>query len=255
MVFGRRLSYPGSKLKLFLTLRDTLTKSKVNITSPGVVKIYDKNPKNISNQTPIATLIPGLLSTGILFVEWEVPVNLAEGIYFDSWEEIQTENLKNPEEIIQQFYVSEEIYSSEIILENTYEVKCSKRRIYTDSKEYVVFNLKSPEGSVFHATEARILTSGTNKVSAKVVLREVGPGLNPVVNSNALFPQDPVVILEETTEEKTRFFDIPSIDNKAYFIWDTTSLKEGTYKVQLKFSVGEEEHVTRTFSIIIEDPL
>lgn len=251
--FGRQLSFSGNPVCLFLNLRNRLTKDKLLIENPGKVRIYDRNPKKCLTANLIAELDPQILSPGRMFAIWDIPAEQKECIFFDAWEGIELRDSKVTKDVIQQFYVSDDLCSMEECLQQEYKIKMTPDRIYVDTKEYIVFEMEEPKGLIFPCSEIRIVATTTAQVVMALQQRFAGPGLHEIFQSNARFPEEPIIIFESSVQAKSEFIPLCTFENKAFALFDTKGVSPGTYKFQLKLKTGEVEKVTRPFGLLIRD--
>lgn len=251
--FGRQLSFSGNPVCLYLNLRNRLTKDKLLVEDLGKVKIYNRDPRKCLSAQVVAELDPQILSPGKLFAIWDIPSDQKECVFYDSWEDILLKDYGITKTIVQKFYVSDDLCSMEECLQQEYKIKMTPERMYVDSREYVVFELLEPKSMIFPCSEIRIIAATTAQVTTTLNQRFQGPGLNPVFQSNARFPVEPIIIFEASVQAKSQFVPLTTFENKAYALFDTAGVTPGLYKFQLKLITGEVEKVTRPFGLTIRE--
>lgn len=254
MNFGRKLSFIGHKIKLELNLRNRLCKELLQVETLGTVKIYDNDPKRHPSPNLIAELTPQICGVGQLYVIWDIPLDLCEGIYYDIWEGLRLQNLPTDISVTMQFYVSDDFLSHEACFSPEFKVEMSPSTIFSGTKEYIKFKLCKPDTMIFPDTTFRIVA--TTKTDVRFILEErfTGPGFNFPVASNALFPLQAVVISESTVTRGTPFLEMNTFEDTAFFLLDTSGVPAGLYSIQLKLSLGEVQKVIGPFGLTINEP-
>jgi hypothetical protein len=249
MKFGRKLSFTGSRIFLDFQVRQRLCKEYLPITKMGTVMVYDKNPKSCLGAQPIATLTPEICSTGRLQAVWDIPEDACPGTYYDSWEGFEIDGKSKTYNKIQQFFVSDDLYSMEEFLKPEYDITLCKDTVWVDTKEYIVFKMLKPESLIFPDAEVRIVHSTVGNARFEMTIRKTGPGLNEPVQSNASFPEENIVIADVPLTVKSEFIPISTFCDEAYFYLDLTGARPGVYQLQLKLKTGEVEQVVRPVSL------
>lgn len=255
MKFGRKLSFIGHQVCLTLELRNRLCKERYLIENIGTVKIYDNDPKKHPSPNLLATLTPNIVGVGKLQAIWEVPEDLCEGIYYDSWEGLKIEGINKTFNKVQQFFVSEDIFSMEEFLKEDFDIELCPICVFVDSIEYITFKMVKPETLIFPDAEVRLATTTVSNVRFVLETRKIGPGITPdtLFDSNALFPTEPVIVADVPTVAKSEFIPIRSFCDTAYFLFDTRGVKPGVYWLQLKLKLGETEQVLRPLGLTVNE--
>jgi len=245
MKFGRKVSFTGYQICLDFDLRNRLWKNRLSLPGKGTVKIYDRNPKTSINPTLLAEISPTILSCGRMIAFWDIPEDFCPGIYYDSWEDFKVEGFSKSFCKVQQFYISNDLFSMEKYLKEDYLIEICPDTVFIDSLEYITFKMLKPSHLMFPPTEVRLIYSAISNQSFTLQIRKTGPGNNEPLKTNALFPKENVLIADIPVTAKSEFIEIPTFCDTAYFLFDTAGLKPGVLDFQLRLTLGEIKKVLR----------